>query len=104
MSGNAPSKQVDVGPCPFCGVIICGLARAVGVTPEDRDASGDAVICHGCGCIAVCVPGDVKRLRRPTDQERAEIVQDPAVGIVIRSVWARNAEYEAERARRPTLN
>lgn len=104
MSRNPLVKRIDFGPCPLCGVVISGMGKAVGLHPAGDQASGDAAICHGCGCISISVPGDIKRLRRASDHELSTIVRAPAVQAAIRSIWARNAEEKASRDRPPTLN
>lgn len=80
-----PGNRDYLGPdtqCPFCGSPINGHTQHGG--KEGRPEPGDASVCAYCAQIAVYTAE--LGLRRPSDEERVELLSHPAVQDTIRQV------------------
>lgn len=72
--------------CPYCGVMNQAATGREGTTPRD----GSIALCWDCREPSVFVINDmVRTVRKPSEEEREEILADPAVK------QARAAMFEA---------
>ena len=75
--------HLDMPPtgCPYCGAVV-DMASNVGGT--DRPAEGDATICLYCREVSVFDKNLL--LRRPSEDERSELLANPDIQRVLRVV------------------
>jgi hypothetical protein len=71
--------------CPYCSKETDADAPAPG-TDDVAPEPGDVSVCFYCGGIILYVEGG--GLRKPTDEERTELLDDPGVVEAVASVLA----------------
>lgn len=77
------TKLAEKDRCPFCNYIL----NAATAGPHNPDASpepNDATICINCG--GVLIYDEHTRVRKPTDQELAEVMADPNATLMVQAV------------------
>lgn len=75
---NDPRVGVVASPCPYCARTNDAAVAEDG--RDDRPTPGDYSVCFYCAGVAVFSADGV---RKPTEAERAELVEDPHVHAAV---------------------